>query len=112
MKDLKQYDTFKQWMADHYTDDDFLNIYHSGCVNGVSGLIYYDETTELFNAFEDEMFDILAEYKNMTGEMPSFLPDAILEGPKRFKNAVVWFVAEWYADEEVQRIQTRDEEEV
>jgi len=109
MTDLTKYNTFKQWLSDTYTDDDLYNIYHSGCVSGVSGMIYYNETIELYDAFADDMHDILSEYKDMTGEMPEYVVKH-LDHATGFKNAVVWFCAEWLADEFVTRKQTEEEE--
>jgi hypothetical protein len=109
MDNLKQYNTFKQWLDATYTDDDLYNIYHSGCQNGISGMIYYNETIELYDAFVDDMHDILSEYKDMTGEMPEYVIKH-LDSARHFKNAVVWFCAEWLADEFVTRKQTEEEE--
>lgn len=104
-----QYNTFKQWMHDNYDHSDWENIEHSGCINGVSGLIYYSETVELYDAFADEMHEVIAEYKEMTGEMPDYIVKN-LDNATSFKNAVVWFVAEWYADEYMTNARTREEE--
>jgi hypothetical protein len=109
MNDLNKYATFKQWLSDTYTDDDLYNIYHSGCVNGVSGMIYYSETNDLYDAFAHDLHDILSEYKEMTGEMPEYVVKH-LDSATSFKNAVVWFCAEWLADEFVTRKQTEEEE--
>jgi hypothetical protein len=55
------------------------------------------------------MHDILSEYKDMTGEMPDYVIKH-LDSATGFKNAVVWFCAEWLADEFVTRKQTEEEE--
>jgi hypothetical protein len=110
MEDLKQYNTFKRWLDATYTDDDFYNIYHSGCQNGISGMIYYSETIELYDAFADDLHDIINEYHNMTGDMPQSIIKE-LGYASGFKNAVVWFCAEWLADEYITRKQTEEEEE-
>jgi hypothetical protein len=109
MEDLKQYSSFKQWLDATYTDDDFYNIYHSGCQNGISGMIYYSETNDLYDAFSADLHEILSEYKDMAGEMPEYVIKN-LDSARGFKNAVVWFCAEWLADEYVTRKQTEEEE--
>ena len=104
MSDYAKYNTFKQWMLDNYEHPDWENINHSGCENGVSGLIYYSETNDIYDAFADELHDILSEYKDMTGEMPDYIVKNL------DKNAVVWFVAEWYADEYMTNWETNHDE--
>jgi hypothetical protein len=109
MSNYSKYDTFKAWMLDNHDHEDWLNINQSGCENGISGLIYYYETNELYDTFSDEMHDILSEYQNMTGEMPSYIIKH-LDNATSFKNAVTWFVAEWYADEYMTNWQTKQDE--
>ena len=109
MSDYAKYNTFKQWMLDNYEHPDWENINHSGCENGVSGLIYYSETNDIYDAFADELHDILSEYKDMTGEMPDYIVKN-LDSATQFKNAVVWFVAEWYADEYMTNWETNHDE--
>jgi len=109
MNDYAKFNTFKQWMLETYEHDDYLNINHSGCQGGVSGLIYYNETNAIYDAFADELHDILSEYKDMTGEIPDYIIKN-LDSATQFKNAVVWFVAEWYADEYITNWETNHEE--
>jgi len=109
--DLNKYTSFKHWMLDTYELPDWENIEHSGCINGVSGLIYYSETNDLYDAFAHELHDVLAEYKDMTGEFPASVIDKLGDASS-FKNEVVWFVAEWYASDYMTDARTRDECEV
>jgi hypothetical protein len=59
--------------------------------------------------FADELHDIISEYKEMTGEMPDYIVKNLYSGTQ-FKNAVVWFVAEWYADEYMTNWETNHDE--
>ena len=68
MEEYSRYETFKQWMDATYEHSDWENIEHSGCINGVCGLIYYEETNAIYDTFCDELHDIISEYKKMTGE--------------------------------------------
>jgi len=45
----------------------------------------------------------------MTGEYPDYIIKH-LDSATSFKNAVVWFVAEWYADEYMTNWQTNHDE--
>ena len=108
MNDLSKYTSFKQWMLDTYELPDWENIEHSGCINGVNGLIYYSETNDLYDVFAHEMHDVLAEYKDMTGEFPASILDKLGDA-SGFKNEVVWFVAECYASDYMTDARTRDE---
>ena len=67
MQDIDRYDTFKEWMLDNYEHPDWENIDYSGCQNGVSGLVYYEETNAIYDRFSHELHDILAEYKDKIG---------------------------------------------
>ena len=91
--------TFKQWMLDRYEDEDFISIAEHGCVSGcASGMIYYSETTDLYDKYRHELHSILGEWIDMTGEAPEFVTKH-LDSASSFKNAMVWFVAEFYADD-------------
>lgn len=38
--------------------DEIYDIAHYGCAMGVSGFVYYHETTKFFNEFEDDVEDV------------------------------------------------------
>jgi hypothetical protein len=88
------YASFKDFLKTIYTHDDFLNIRHSGCEAGVSGLIYYSETCAVYEAFTEELHDILFDYMEETGAYPDYIINQ-LGYADGFKNAVVWFAAEY-----------------
>jgi hypothetical protein len=90
--------TFKQWMMDTYSQDELSDIREYGCVNGVSGLIYYSETTAIYDKYCDELHEVLGNWIDSIGETPEFITKE-LGNATSFKNAVVWFVAELYAGE-------------
>lgn len=91
--------TFKEWMHKSYDSEDFFSIAEHGCVSGcASGLIYYSETTALYDKYCDELHKVLGEWIDMTGEAPEYITKH-LDSASSFKNAMVWFVAEFYADE-------------
>lgn len=90
--------TFYQWMKDRYEYEELKDIANYGCVNGFSGLIYYSETVALYEQFKDELHEKLGSWIEEIGETPKFITDHLgwYDG---FANALVWFVAEQYANE-------------
>jgi hypothetical protein len=97
MQDNSQ--TFYQWMQEQYDSEELSEIARHGCSSGcASGLIYYQETSAIYDRFADELHDKVTEYHSMTGSFPEFIIENFATSAV-FKNAMVWFVAELYADE-------------
>lgn len=91
--------TFKQWMIDQYDQEELYTITEHGCISGCAGgLIYYSDTLEIYDKYDDELHTAMNDYKEQTGEWPSYVVEN-LSSVVAFKNAVVWFVAETYAYE-------------
>jgi hypothetical protein len=91
--------SFKQWMIDNYTPEELQDIARQGCISGAaSGLIYYRETVAAYDKYGEELHDVISDYRENYGEYPPYVVDA-LSSIDGFKNAVVWFVAEVYAQE-------------
>lgn len=92
--------TFKQFIA-QYDTDTLQDIAGHGCASAcVSGMIYYQETADLYDLHCVELHEALNEYKENFGEWPQYVTDN-LGYVSLFKNAIVWFVAEMYAQEAV-----------
>ncbi len=89
---------FKQWMIDNYSHNELADIANHGCSGGVSGMIYYTETEALYKQFAEDLHEIVAEYKDVTGELPSYLLND-LDNYRAFMNSLVWLGAEWVANE-------------
>jgi hypothetical protein len=92
--------TFKQWLKDTYDREELQGIAEQGCESGVAGgMIYYSETCALYDKHAEELHEVLGNYLDDMGEeLPSYISKHIghLTG---FKNAMVWFVAEYYAND-------------
>jgi hypothetical protein len=90
--------TFKQWMKDTYDRQELEDIAQYGCQSGVSGMIYYTETCALYDKHAEELHDLLYNFEKETGVYPQSIVEELgcLTG---FKNAMVWFAAEVYAQE-------------
>ena len=93
--------TFKDFILDNYTEEERYDIAHNGCEGGVSGMIYYDETTDLYNTYCYDLHDILDRAIEELGEVPEYITKN-LRHAKLFKNAMVWFCAEVTAWETLQ----------
>ena len=91
---------FAAWMLATYEHNELADICNHGCAScAPAGMIYYSETTELFDKYRDDLFDIMADYADNMGE-PGTLPDYVQKNSGTFglfANAVVWFCAELVA---------------
>lgn len=103
MKDLEDYETDEEKIS--YLKD----VLNYGGVSGcITGLIYYADTTKFYDEYEDEIEDILHEYKENCGFKSR--PEAIMnlngsaENITQEKNLLVWM-----AYEEVARVILEEE---
>lgn len=90
---------FKQWLKDTYDRQELQEISQYGCESGVAGgMIYYSETCALYDKHAEELHNVIWQYEQDTGVLPEYIIKHLgdLTG---FKNAMVWFVAEVYAQE-------------
>ena len=92
-------------LADRFTDEDeIIDVANYGCSGGVSGFIYYNQTNEFFDDFEDDIedvcFDILGD--DYLSELAKC--ETSIQG---LKNKMVWFVVQEYCN----RLVTLMEEE-
>lgn len=90
---------FKQWMIETYSHNEMADMANHGCAGGVGGMIYYTETANLYKRFSEELHEIVAEYHDAVGQWPNYVADEMGDFV-RFANAMVWFCAEWVANEE------------
>ncbi len=96
--------TFKEWMLNQFNRDELSDIVKNGAISGFHGLIYYHETTALYNQFHEEIWDMLHDEADSQGiEILELITD--FNGAKNvcsectFKNLLVWFGAEKVAFE-------------
>ena len=76
-----------------YDKEDLETMSEHGCEGGIDGMIWYQDTTDIYNQYDDELHEI---YEN-TMEFGSSAPEYIQENlgsARRFKNAMVWLCAE------------------
>lgn len=89
---------FKQWLIENYEHNELADMANHGCSGGVCGMIYYTETEALYKRFAEELHQVIAEYHDATGLQPSYITEE-LGDYTRFANSMVWFAAEWIANE-------------
>ena len=96
----------KQWLRDGEKEERFLitDIATHGCSGGVSGIIYYWETTQFHAAHEKEIWDLLYQYAQDSGEqlVPFIASIPIMKdvgSHAQFVNALVWWAVEVRAHE-------------
>jgi hypothetical protein len=79
-------------LAARFTDaDELKDVATYGCQGGVSGFIYYSETSKFFDEYEDEIYD----YLNDCGfSMKHFAEDGSTIAT--LKNDMVWCVVEMW----------------
>lgn len=91
--------TFKNWMREHYDNQELESIRDHGCESGCAcGLIYYSETSAIYDEFSGELHEILGDWVNEIGFIPNYIAENI-GCDYQFKNAVVWAIAEYYAND-------------
>ncbi len=77
-------------LAARFTDaDEIKDVANYGCAGGVSGFIYYTETTKFFDEYEDEIYDYL-------NDCEMSMIDFVDRGSTitSLKNEMVWCVVE------------------
>lgn len=102
-----EFNSFYDYMKS-YEIEELQDICEHGCINGsASGLIYYTDTIAFYDQFCDELHAKLGEWIDEIGETPEFITKH-LDNATSFKNAVVWFVAEQYANEIAQTMEAEE----
>ena len=81
-------------LAERFTDnDEIIDVANYGCSGGVSGFIYYHETNEFFDDFEDDIEDVCFDV--LGDDYPAQLAKCE-DSIQGLKNKMVWFVVETY----------------
>lgn len=100
--------SFRDWMKRQYGADfetRCQDLVEHGASAGFSGMIYYSETTALYEEFEDEIWDALSDDAAEMGiESPmklivQFHGADLVNSDAQFRNLLVWYLAERVARE-------------
>jgi hypothetical protein len=91
--------TFKEWVMKQIEDGMFTaaEVAEHGCVSGFAGLTYYRETNDLFDKYENEVWDSLVDSAEECGmTVPEFLGTikSTMGTLDSLKNDVVWLAVE------------------
>jgi hypothetical protein len=89
--------TFYQFIKE-YDIEDIRTMAEHGCSGGISGMIYYTETSEIYEQYADELHDLVSRLAEEFGAFPAYIAENI-DTPATFKNAMVWLCAELVAQE-------------
>jgi hypothetical protein len=96
--------SFKNWMLDQYEAEDLQAIADHGCASAcVGGMIYYNETSKIYDEFADDLHAMIGEWIEQVGEDPKYITENI-GNVYHFKNAVVWFCAEIIAQDHMYQV--------
>jgi len=97
--------TFKEWMIEEFEEENLKDMVTHGVDGGFDGLIYYNDTTALFEKHKYEIFDRLADttedmgYKNIYELLATFNQDYTPWDYSQFAHQLVSFMAEETARE-------------
>ena len=99
-----KYKTIKSFVENNFDANEIDMICRYGCENGFNGIIYYSETTALYDKFQEEIWEMLWRESEEQGvsvmELISVFNNADSIGSDaQFKNALVWFAVEQIAYE-------------
>ena len=84
--------TLKEALDDRFDCiEECRDVMNHGCSGGVTGFIYYVETSEFYDLYSDEIEEILYDI----GYIHNFNRDDTVS-IKQLKNAAVWAVVEYY----------------
>ena len=103
----------KEWLGKGEKEDIFLisDIAKHGCSGGVSGIIYYRETTAFHDWHEEEIWEMIESRRQEEGLL---LMDVVYQIAKnagsiaQLKNDLVW----WAVEVRAQELQVDDEDPV
>ncbi len=97
--------SFKQWMRNEFDNDELRDMVNHGVAGGLSNIIYYSETVPLYEKFEEEIWNKVAELREALGDKTELQTILRMGGAKNvdssetFKNLLVWFMVERTARE-------------
>ena len=91
--------TIKEWLTEGEKEERFLisDIAKHGCAGGVSGLIYYSETSSFYDQHEGEIWQVLKDTADAAGIKNGLQLYNICKDPSSLellKNDLVWFAVE------------------
>ena len=100
----------KQWLVEYEKQELGLikDIAEHGCEGGVTGLIYYFETSKFHDEHEDEIWSLLSDAADAAGIANGLMLYNICKQPtsmRVLKNDLVWFAVQITAQELVDNLE-------
>ena len=95
-----KYKTIKSFVENNFDANEIDMICQYGCENGFNGIIYYSETTALYDKFQEEIWEMLWRESEEQGVSVMELIASYcssIGSDAQFKNALVWFAVEQIA---------------
>ena len=98
-----QSSSFRQWVLDQFNWNQIQDMAEHGVHSGLPGLSGLAQTTQLYEQFEDEVWEMLEDISEENGfdDVITYLNAMNAEGmittPGQFKQLCVWLVAQEYA---------------
>jgi hypothetical protein len=92
--------TFEIWLRNQYTHNELADIANYGAQAGFNCLIYYDETSKLYDHYSDDIWEMIEEDREDFGMqtcselITSFNGAKDVASDAQFKNLLVWYAAE------------------
>lgn len=89
---------FKKYMQENYCNDQLQDIANHGCASGcATTLIYYSDTSKIYDLYCDDIHAIVGDYMESTGICDFKTLNESIGSAMQFKNAIVWLAAELVA---------------
>ena len=86
------------WVTRNLSQGTIKEVVQNGCVSGVvQDLIYYDDTVAFNDQHEDEIWDMLYEYANNTGDSVMHMISKMngnIASMMQLKNQLTWWAVE------------------
>ena len=90
--------TFKDWLISQYEPEELKDIAEHGCAScAPAGMIYYNETSKLYDQFCDDLHEIVGDFVEATGDDSLHHLISNIGSATSFKNAMVWMATELVA---------------
>ena len=96
---MNAYDNISDYILQNFAKEDIRTLANNGASGGVSGLIYYSETSKLYDMFKDEIWSMIEDDIFGTDTTPlQYI--ASLNGGEHvtddmtLKNLLVWYAFE------------------
>jgi hypothetical protein len=91
--------TIKEYILENLSPDEIQDVAKHGCSGGVGGFIYYHETSEFHDKFEDEIWDLLwndADNQGLTiiEFIKTWSGQKDVGSMAQFKNLLCWYAVE------------------